>query len=105
MVVYFIFATILIIVSVLFGVNKWFSNDFRNNPYEKAKKFYRISGCAVCGLFAFSCLFLGFYDLSKNLNNRIIALEGIGLFSFLFAFIGFIFSIFITYNINIIWCN
>jgi choline-glycine betaine transporter len=98
MVVYFILASILIVVSILFGLDKWFAPDYKNNKCQDAKSFHRISGCILSALFAFSFLFLGFYDLSKNLNNRIIALEGVGLFSLLFAVLGFIFSVFIYHN-------
>lgn len=98
MVVYFILASILIIVSVLFGLDKWFASDYKNNKCQDAKSFHRIAGCVLSALFAFSFIFLGFYDLSKNLNNRIIALEGVGLFSLLFAILGFIFAVFIYHN-------
>ena len=41
---------------------------------------------------------MGFYDLSINLSNELIPLEGVGLFSLLFGVLAFIFAVLLYHN-------
>jgi hypothetical protein len=98
MVVYFLLAIVCGVGSLLFITNKFFAPTFRNCPDKTAKLFYKVGGSVSLGLLFLGFVFLGFYDLSINLSNELIVLEGFGLFIGLFGILALIFSILLYHN-------
>ncbi|MCR5786530.1 MAG: hypothetical protein K6G28_02355 [Acholeplasmatales bacterium] len=98
MIVYFILALLFIVFDVLFIINKFFGDSYKNCPDELAKKYYRIGGIVTSSLLALGFIFMGFYDLTINIDHEIIALEGFGLFLLLFGVIAFIFAVLLYHN-------
>lgn len=92
---------VYILLAVLFGLlcSLFATNVMKSSSEDLlAKKYMRIGGSGTCSLFSIGFLFMAFYDLSVNLSNELMVLEGFGLFSLLFAVLTFIFTIFLYHN-------
>ncbi len=98
MVVYFILGIISLIFFIMFATNKYPFQGYKNCEDEKAKKIYRRGGFITSILLFVGFFFMGFYDLSINLSNEMIPLEGFGLFSLLFGVVALIFFVLLFHN-------
>lgn len=98
MVIYFVLAVIFLVLDCLFIANKFFGDSYKKCPDPLARKYYRIGGIIMSSLLSLGLFFMGFYDLSINLSNELIPLEGVGLFSLLFGVLAFIFAVLLYHN-------
>jgi hypothetical protein len=98
MAVYFVLGLIGLVFLILFASNKYPFSGYKECNDEQAKNIYRRGGSITSALLTAGFVFMGFYDLSKNLNNELIVLEGFGLFSLLFGVISLIFFVLLFHN-------